>query len=102
MRKPEPKGRILESDRPLRIAPIACSRMPKCRLRPAGLAKLKSPAPSNVRRVLQEGARSAEPPISQGTFLARILSTLPEESRVAKPLASGGKVDRPLSQPSGN
>ena len=31
---------------------------------------LKSPAPSKVRRVFAEGARSAEPPISHGTFFA--------------------------------
>ncbi len=44
---------------------MACSRMPKWRLRPAGFSALKSPAPSNVRRVLHEGAeirRAAEQP----------------------------------------
>ena len=51
--------------------------------------------------VLVEGARSAEPPISQGTFLATALRTLPDESRLATPLASAGKVGRSLSQPSG-
>jgi len=56
---------------------MACSRIPKWRLRPAGFSALKSPAPSNVRRVLQEGPRSAEPPSSHGTFLARTFSTGP-------------------------
>ena len=49
---------------------MACSRMPKCRLRPPWLSASKSPAPSNVSRVLVDGARSAEPPISHGTFFA--------------------------------
>jgi len=40
-------------------------------LRPEGLPALKSPAVSNVRRVLHDGPRSAEPPISHGTFFAR-------------------------------
>ena len=46
--------------------------------------------------VLVEGARSAEPPISQGTFLAMALSTLPDESRLAIPLGSAGKVGQVL------
>jgi hypothetical protein len=54
--------------------PVACSRMPKWRFRPAAFSALKSPVPSNVRRVLHEGPRSAEPPSSHGTFLARTFS----------------------------
>ena len=81
---------------------MACSRMPKCMLRPPRVAASNSPAPSKVRRVLVEGARSAAPPISQGTFWARMLRILPEESRVAMPLASAGKVGRSLSHPSGS
>ena len=52
----------------------------------------KSPAPSNVRRVLVDGARSAAPPISQGTFRAIAFKTMPDEMRVAIPLASAGKA----------
>ena len=48
---------------PFAIAAIACSRMPKWKLRPPRLAASKSPAPSNVRCVFVDGARSAEPPI---------------------------------------
>ena len=81
---------------------MACSRMPKWRLRPRWLPAWKSPAPSNVSRVLVDGARSAAPPISHGTFLATAFSTFPEESRVAIPLASGAKGGTSLSQPSGS
>ena len=76
---------------PLRMAPIACSRMPKWRLRPAYSPAWKSPAPSKVSRVLVDGARSAAPPISQGTFWAIALRTRPDEIRVAIPLLSVGK-----------
>ena len=44
-----------------------------------------------VRRVLVEGARSAEPPISQGYAAAMALRTLPEESRRGKALGIGRK-----------
>src|SRR5664280_110192 len=67
--------------RPLTIAPIACSRTPKCRLRPARLQPppsepslswpgasggLKSPWPLSAVKV--DGSRSAEPPTSAGSF----------------------------------
>ena len=52
--------------------------------------------------VLVDGARSAAPPISQGTFLATAFNTLPDEARVAIPLASAGKAGKSLSQPSGS
>src|SRR5882672_10988862 len=61
----EPNGRSFASARPFKTAAIACSRMPKCMLRPLGVVGPRSPAPSNVRRVLVEGARSAEPPTTQ-------------------------------------
>src|SRR5262249_8885320 len=74
-----------------------CSRIPKCRLRPPGLSAKKSPAPSKVSRVLQEGPRSAEPPSSHGTFFPMALSTSPEASRVAFPCASAAKLGTSLS-----
>ena len=46
---------------------MACSRMPKCRLRPPGSSGSSSPAPLNVKFVLVDGERSAAPPISHGT-----------------------------------
>ena len=81
---------------PFRMEPIACSRMPKCRVRPYGLpgnsrdcrsAGRKLGSPSMV--VLLDSARSAEPPHSSGSFGASAVSTLPEAARVATPLASG-------------
>ena len=56
----------------------------------------KTPAPSNVSSVIVEGARSAEPPISQGILPATALSTLPAETRLAIPLASAGNVGKSL------
>ena len=61
------------STMPFRIAPIACSRMPKCSTRPYGLpvhswvecsSGMKDATPSMV--VLFDSARSAEPPQSSG------------------------------------
>ena len=43
-------------------------------------------------RVFVDGARSADPPISHGTFFATALSTLLDDSRLATPFASAGKV----------
>ena len=51
---------------PLQAAAMPCSRMPKWKLRPAGVAAAKSPAPGTS--VIVEGARSAEPPRNQGTM----------------------------------
>ena len=60
-----------------------------CGRRTAGLESRRRP--SNFKSVLVEGARSAEPPSSHGTCLATWLSTLPDEARLAMPLASAGK-----------
>src|SRR5258708_38279761 len=84
---------------PLTMAPMACSRTPKCRLRPRYSPAKKSPAPSKVKLVLLECARSAEPPMSQGIFLASAFRTLPEESREAMPLASAGELGAVLVLP---
>src|SRR5437764_451682 len=80
---------------PWRIAPMPCSRMPKCRVRPS-----QSPgkdvveysggtndgSPSIV--VLLLSARSAEPPHSSGSAGAIALITSPDAFRVAIPLLS--------------
>ncbi len=84
------------------MLPAACSRTPKCRLRPPRSATEKSPACANVISVFVEGARSADPPTSHGTFGAIAFSTLPEASRPAMPLPSVGKVGRSASHPSGS
>ena len=68
----------------------------------AAILALKCPALSTFSIVLFDGARSAEPPISQGTFLATALSTWPDETRLATPLASAGNTGMSLSQPSGS
>ena len=102
MKNVAPNARSFDSDRPLTIAAIACSRMPKWRLRPPGLPGSKSPAPANFSVVLLEGPRSAEPPRNQGMFWASTFSTSPEASRPAMPLASGGKLGRLRSHPAGS
>ena len=101
IRKVDQNGRTLDSARPFATAAPANSRTPRCRLRPPGSSGPKSPAPSKTRRVLVEGARSADPPTSHGTRGAIALSTLPEESRLASPLASAGNSGSSASQPSG-
>src|SRR2546422_5281292 len=100
MKNVAPKGRSFDSERPLTIAAIPCSRMPKCRFLPLGVAAWKLPAPSYVRVVLFDGPRSADPPRSHGTLCASTLSTLPEASRPATPLASRRK-DGEVAIPSG-
>src|SRR5437867_4126393 len=44
MTKVAPKALSFESERPLTIAAMACSRTPKCRFRPLGVSASKSPA----------------------------------------------------------
>src|ERR1017187_6018117 len=92
MKKPDQKERSLVSDIPLAMAAEACSRTPKCMLRPPGVAGCRSPAPLKSRRVKVEGSKSAAPPSNQGTASARMLRTLPDDSRLAMPLASAGKT----------
>src|SRR5215469_14179739 len=94
MKKVSPKARSLESDSPLTIAAMACSRMPKWKLRPPGLPGSKSPAPVNLSVVLFDEPRSADPPRNQGMFWARTFRTSPEASRPAIPLGSGLKLGR--------
>ncbi len=69
---------------------MACSRIPKCRIRPAGFgvqalvdhfAGTKDPPPSMV--VLLDSARSAEPPQSSGITSAMAFRTFPEAALVA-------------------
>src|SRR5215203_985014 len=62
------------------IEPMPCSRTPKRRLRPSGCAAEKSGEP--LMTVLFDGARSAEPPASCGSFPASALITCPEAARV--------------------
>ena len=57
--------------------------------------------PSKVRSDLFDGDKSAEPPIIQGIFWATLLSTFPDETRLAIPLASVSNVGMSPSQRSG-
>ena len=77
---------------PLAIAPIACSRTPKCMFRPPCVSASRSPAPSKVSLVLVDGARSAAPPTRADMLCAIAFSTLPPASRDAIPVASGSEV----------
>ncbi len=94
---------------PFKIAPMPCSRMPKCSVRPYGLpghifvwcsAGMNDGSPSMV--VLFDSARSAEPPHSSGSTGASAVRILPEARRVPVPLGSAGKPGSAASQPSGS
>src|SRR5438034_6171621 len=64
MRNVEPTGRTPPcSARPLRMAPIACSRTPKWMFRPPQFPAATSPP--FLKTTLVEPARSAEPPIDR-------------------------------------
>ena len=62
MRNVDPYGRIFESDGPLTMAPIACSRMPKCMFRPAPLLALRLPASDSFNSVW---LTARDPPLTQ-------------------------------------
>mmetsp|Transcript_63337 Transcript_63337/g.165875 ORF Transcript_63337/g.165875 Transcript_63337/m.165875 type:complete len:213 (-) Transcript_63337:292-930(-) len=82
------------------MAPMPNSRMPKRMLRPSKLPGRKSPV--HFIRVMFEGARSAEPPMSSGSVLAMAFRQSCEYRRVALPASSGVCVGRHFSQPSGS
>ena len=87
---------------------MACSRIPKCSVRPYGppfQCAVSTPAGRNdgspAMVVLLDSARSAEPPQSSGSTGASALSTSPEALRVATPLASAGNTGNASANPSG-
>src|SRR6202012_1144783 len=93
---------------PFMIAPMPCSRMPKCRVRPYLLpgnifdsrsCGRKDGSPFIVVSLLP--ARSAEPPRSWGSGVASALSPPPDALRVATPLGSALNSGSALAQPSG-
>src|SRR5437868_4445027 len=55
---------------PFTMVPIACSRTPKCIVRPPGDRASRLPALLSSKLVLVDGARSPAPPISHGNFAA--------------------------------
>ena len=78
--------------------------MPKCRLRPRVVARPRSRRRRRTSsRVLVDGARSAAPPISHGTFLRDRVQHLAGRRR-GRPCPSRrpGTSGRSLSQPSGS
>ncbi len=79
---------------------MACSRTPKWKLAPAGVAACWSG--TSLIQVLLDGARSAEPPMRVGRFGARALMALPDAERVATAPSSGEKTGRSASQPAGS
>src|SRR5260221_1097731 len=66
---------------PLRIEPIACSRIPKWKLRPSRCSCVNEVYSFRVVSVV--GERSAQPPIKFGKLPAMAFNTLPEAGRVA-------------------
>src|SRR5262249_45573593 len=93
---------------PDRIAPIPCSRTPKCSVRPyqSALNTLveidggpKESATFIVVVLLH--AKSSEPPHYSGIFGPPADSTSPDAALVASGLLSGSQYGRSASQPSG-
>src|SRR5690606_40777008 len=85
IRNVDPKGtNNPDRARPFKIAPMPCSRMPKCKLRPVKEPGPTSPPPRSV--VFTLPAKSAEPPTSRGTSSAAFWIKRPECERVASSL----------------
>src|SRR4051812_49768747 len=93
---------------PFRMAPMLCSRTPKCSVRPYGLpdhilvwraSGRKEGSPSIV--VLLDSARSAEPPHSSGSTGASAVRILPEARRVPVPLGAAGEGREAAPPPAG-
>src|SRR3954471_17786215 len=82
IRKVAPKGsKPLVKAIPFKAEPIACSRMPKWKLRPALFSDVNESY--SFRLVSVDGARSAAPPIRFGNAGAIAFNTLPDAWRVA-------------------
>src|SRR5205823_5163403 len=76
---------------------MACSRMPKCRLRPLNTSNsgssrswpfARSTEPASLIKVSVDGARSADPPMTYGTCAASFWITCCETARVAVALST--------------
>src|SRR5437868_10667565 len=96
---------------PLMIAPMACSRIPKCRLRDLKTSNFGGSLRSSFERsidppflisVLVDGARSADPPTTNGAIDARPWITCPEYARVAIGFSDFDDSSSAASYPSGN
>ena len=82
------------------IAPIACSRIPKWRLRPP--YEPVSTLPPSAISVKVDGARSADPPTNSGTFAATHWITVSDDLRVAVIDPEAWNFGTSRSQPSGS
>src|ERR1700754_514260 len=84
---------------PFKAEPIACSRIPKWKLRPALFSEVNE---SNAFKLVSvDGAKSAAPPIRFGIFAAMAFNALPEATRVATLGSDALKTGSSLSHPLG-
>src|ERR1700759_554125 len=82
IRKVAPKGITpLVKAIPFMAEPIACSRIPKWKLRPARVSDVK--LSYAFKLVSVDGAKSAAPPIRLGRLAAIAFKALPDATRVA-------------------
>src|SRR3569833_1550774 len=82
IRKVAPKGITpFVNAMPFIAAPIACSRIPKWKLRPARFSDVNESY--SFKLVSVDGAKSAAPPIRLGTLAAIAFNALPDATRVA-------------------
>ena len=94
------EGRSFESERPFTIAPMACSRMPKWRFLPPGVAAWKSPAPAKVERGLGRWAEVRGAAEEPGDVLREHVQHLARGVAAGDPLRVGGE-DREVPVPAG-
>ncbi len=103
IRKVAPKGLIpLVKDIPFNAEPIACSRIPKWKLRPLRFSEVNES--DSFKFVSVDGDRSAAPPIKLGKLPAIAFNTLPDAWRVAilgsEPLNTGILSNQPFGNSS--
>src|ERR1700712_1046358 len=85
---------------PLMADPIACSRIPKWKLRPPRFSDVNE---SNAFKCVSvDGDKSAAPPINPGTLGAMAFNTLPDAWRVAILGSAALNVGKASNQPFGN
>src|SRR5471030_1566349 len=85
---------------PFKADPMACSRIPKWKLRPSLFSDVKES--NSFKLVSVDGERSSAPPIKWGRLSAMAFNTLPDAWRVAIFLSDASKTGNLLSHPFGN
>src|SRR5438094_585439 len=79
---------------------MACSRTPKCRLRPPGLSACRWPASGKVRSVLVEGAQGLAVGRGGVLLLGRTVRDVAVDDDEGGALGGrGGRVERRLDRP---